>query len=185
MENKDKRKLGKCTCHNCGIEFEKTLSELNRNEKLGRRNFCSLNCVGHSNTEKLMKYQSDYDISKHSNNLRDEFTGLREFIRRAKKRNIDCDIDLVFLKELWDKQNICIYTGVQLVLPKNRGANSLLNTASLDRIDSNLGYLKNNVQFISITANYAKNKLTHEEMINFCDLITNNRKPSPMEVRVY
>jgi hypothetical protein len=184
MKKIEKRRMGSCTCSNCGVEFEKPLSELNRNEKLGRKNFCSLNCVGHFSTERLLNIKSDYDISKHSNNCRDEFTGLREFIRRAKKRNIDCDIDLVFLKELWDKQNICIYTGVQLVLPKNRGKNNLLNTASLDRIDSNLGYLKNNVQFISIAANYAKNKLTHEDMINFCDLIINNRKPLPMEIRV-
>lgn len=174
MKKRDKRRMGTCTCSNCGIEFEKPLSELNRNEKLGRKNFCSRSCTGHFNTERLLNVRSDYDISKHVK--RDEFTGLRDFIRRVKKRTIDSDIDLIYLKELWDNQNICIYTGVKLELPKNKGINNHLYTASLDRIDSNIGYFKGNVQFISIAANHAKSNLSHEEMTQLCNLIYENKK---------
>ena len=48
-KNKSKRKMGECTCDNCGIKFEKPLSEINRNNKLGRQNFCSRTCVGKNN----------------------------------------------------------------------------------------------------------------------------------------
>ena len=46
-----------------------------------------------------------------------------------------------------------------------------LNTASLDRIDSKLGYVKGNLQFISIICNQAKNNLTHENMMTFLKTI--------------
>jgi hypothetical protein len=176
MKKRDKRRMGSCTCSNCGVEFEKALSELKRNEKLGRKNFCSRSCTGYFNAEKLLNVKNRYDIRKHSNNCRDEFTGLRDFIRRIKKRTIDSDIDLIYLKELWDKQNTCIYTGVKLQLPKNKGINNQLYTASLDRIDSSVGYFKGNVQFVSIAANLAKSSLSHNEMILLCNLIYENRK---------
>jgi hypothetical protein len=62
--------------------------------------------------------KSTYDITKHSDNGKDEFTGFREFLRRVKSRNYENNLDLNYLKELWEKQNICIYTGVKLELPK-------------------------------------------------------------------
>lgn len=41
---KTNRKTIIVVCENCGIEFEKTLSEYNRSIKLGRKHFCSLKC---------------------------------------------------------------------------------------------------------------------------------------------
>ena len=47
-------------------------------------------------------------------------------------------------------------------------------TASLDRIDSSLGYLKGNVQFTILCINYMKNNLTHTQMLQLIDLIKSN-----------
>lgn len=179
---KSKRKLGECICDNCGIKFEKPLSEIKRNAKLERRNFCSRSCVGHHNTEKILNYiPNPKDFKKYG--PRDEYTGFRDIMRRIKKRDANFDIDLIFLKELWEKQNICVYTGVKLKLPNTRN-NDNLYTASLDRIDSSKGYIKDNVQFISIAANFAKNSMSHEQMLEFCNIIYENKKPLPVEVRV-
>ena len=52
MRNKG-RKLGNCTCDNCGVEFSKPQSEIIRNQKLGRKNFCSRTCVGKNNIKNL------------------------------------------------------------------------------------------------------------------------------------
>ena len=41
---KKDRKLIKIFCENCGIEYEKTLSEYNRSEKHNRKHFCSRKC---------------------------------------------------------------------------------------------------------------------------------------------
>jgi hypothetical protein len=179
MKKSIKRKMGKCTCFNCGCEFEKPVSEIKRNEKFGRHNFCSRTCVGHFNTERIKLIKTTYDISKHSNNGRDEYTGFREFLRRVKSRNYENNLDLDYLKELWEKQNICVYTGVKLVLPKRKGWNNQLFCASIDRIDSNLGYVKGNIQYISIAANHAKNNMSHEEMITLCQLIYEHKKTLP------
>lgn len=41
---KSGRKTITTKCENCGIEFDKTQSEYNRSEKLGRKHFCSIEC---------------------------------------------------------------------------------------------------------------------------------------------
>ena len=38
------RKLGTVKCDNCGKEFQKPQSEINRNAKLGRNNYCCREC---------------------------------------------------------------------------------------------------------------------------------------------
>jgi hypothetical protein len=48
----------------------------------------------------------------------------------------------------------------------------MMYKASLDRIDSSLGYIIGNIQFISATANLGS--MTHVEMIMFCKLIRDN-----------
>ena len=171
-----KRKMGDCKCDGCGIDFIKPISEIKRNSKLQRKNFCSRTCVGKNNIKNL-SYENIYDITKHSKNRIDEYTGIRAFFRRIKNRLHDYDIDLEYLKDLWEKQNICIYTGVKLGLPKSKGFNNPLYTASLDRIESDKGYVKGNLQFISIAANNAKNSMSHNQMLEFCELILQNKKP--------
>ena len=49
------------------------------------------------------------------------------------------------------------------------------NTASLDRIDSSLGYIPGNVQFVSVIANYAKRDFQEEELFEFCEAVVRNR----------
>jgi hypothetical protein len=176
-KNKSKRKMGECTCDNCGITFKKTLTELSRSKKLGRKNFCSRTCVGKNNIKNFGDKKINYDISQHSANSRDEFTGLRALLRRIKNKYHNHDVDLDYLKEVWDNQNKCIYTGVDLVLPKWKGINNPLYTASIDRIDSTKGYVRGNIQYISITSNHAKNSMSHEQMIEFCELIIKSKKP--------
>ena len=167
-----KKELTICSNPYCGVEFFKDKSELNRNKKIGRKNYCSLKCSGINNHTHLNSYVKENIkfILPHSNNRRDQFTGLREHFRRVKKRHHKYNIDLNDLLEQWNSQNgICVYSGVKLVHPNENGNN--INTASLDRIDSNLGYVKGNIQFISMSCNYAKNNMTHDEMLEFIELI--------------
>ena len=91
-----KKELTICSNPSCGVEFLKDKSELNRNEKIGRKNYCSLKCSGinnHSHLSNFTKENIKY-ITPHSNNRRDQYTGLREHFRRVKKRNHVYDIDL-------------------------------------------------------------------------------------------
>lgn len=106
--------------------------------------------------------------------LRDEYSGFRSFLTKAKARSDgSCNLTLEDLKSQWEAQNgKCVYSNVDLNLPtktyKNR---SRIYTASLDRIDSTKDYVKGNIQWISVACNFAKNKMTHEEMLDFCKVI--------------
>ena len=167
-----KKELVVCSNPECKKEFYKDLSEVTRNKKFGRKNHCSLKCSGHTNHEHLKKYSKENVkyLESQWGNRRDEFTGLREHFRRLKKRKHYYDVGLEDLLELWDNQKgICSYSGVKLLHPNEDGNN--INTASLDRIDSKIGYVKGNLQFISIICNQAKNSLSHEEMLKFIEII--------------
>jgi hypothetical protein len=71
------------------------------------------------------------------------------YARRAKAKNIPFDLDYLFLKNLFEKQQgLCYYSDLKMQLDsikdrKNQAAS--YNVASLDRINSNLGYTKANV----------------------------------------
>lgn len=167
-----KQELVVCSNINCNKSFMKDSSEVKRNNKINRKNYCSLVCSGHMNNHHLKKYTKENVkyILPHCDNGRDKYTGLREHLRRVKKRKHNYDITIEDLYEQWNTQSgVCVYSGVKLVHPNEKGSN--INTASLDRIDSKYGYVKGNIQFISIMCNYAKNNSTHEQMIEFMNII--------------
>jgi hypothetical protein len=160
-------------CHHCGITFKKDNSEIRRNDKLGRANYCSISC---SRIGKPTNYSGN-PKSLISNNRKDKYTGLREYFRRLKLRDKEVNITLDDLLYVWEKQNgICPYTGLNLILSNYAKNQSMFYKASLDRINSSLGYVKGNIQFISASANFAKGSMTNSEMIEFCKIIANKWK---------
>ena len=89
----------------------------------------------------------------------------------ANLNRLKCKVTITLkdLKEQWDKQKgICVYSGIPLILPEWHAPRRHPQIASLDRIDSAKDYVPNNIQFVSIIANYAKNEMAHEEMLYFC-----------------
>jgi hypothetical protein len=159
------RKKLEVHCYSCNAIILKDNSEVKRNEKLSRNNFCSISCSKKvaQNIEMLSSYRSSAHLN--AGNRRDEFTGFREHLLRAKRRNQNVDITLEDLKETWIKQQgICPYSKVKLQFVKLKIRNNPIYTMSLDRINSNLGYVKGNIQFISIAMNLMKNSMSEEEM---------------------
>jgi hypothetical protein len=107
--------------------------------------------------------------------VKDHYSPFRYYLRIARKRDPDHDLTLPFLKDLWEEQQgICVYSGVGLV-PYIECQNHPIYTASLDRIDSSLGYCQNNVQFISIAMNWMKASMSDSEVVKLLRLITANR----------
>lgn len=75
------------------------------------------------------------------------------------------EFDAQFIYELFHKQNgKCNISGIELDW----------NTASLDRIDSSIGYTKDNVQWVHSIVNKMKLNMKDEELIKWCKLITEN-----------
>jgi len=160
------RKVVDVICDTCGKSFKKIATEYIRT----KNHYCSRTCVGKANHSHLRKYDNSGNLI--NGNRHDEFTGFREFIRRAKNREKLGDLTLIDLKEQWIKQNgKCPYSGIELILPKARIKQKSIELASLDRIDSTKLYEKGNIVFVSATINYMKNIMTEEETISFCKTI--------------
>jgi len=92
---------------------------------------------------------------------------------------MECTITLLDLREQWDKQRgICPYMGWEMDNPNpcryvNQGKMPMhIKRASLDRIDSSKGYVKGNIQFVCLMAQYAKNRFTESELLKFCESVT-------------
>ena len=158
------------TCQQCGGSFAKRTAEIKRSKALNRPHFCSLRCFGLANRSKMPT--STYDIQRHARNRADEFTGFREHLRRCRQHQQAVTVTLHELKEQWETQRgVCPYTGLALRQPSYTHRNDALLTASLDRIDASKGDVPGNIQFVSMTLNYAKNTLTHEQMVDLCRII--------------
>jgi hypothetical protein len=163
---------------NCGIEFEKSNSEINRNKKLSRPNFCSRTCVGVNNSKNLLNVVNKYDITKHSNNRKNKHTKFNYHFRNIKKRNQIVEVTIDDLINQWDIQKgICPFSGVNLEISSySKIKKNPIYSASLDRIDSSLGYIKNNIRWVSRAINWMKNDMTDNQVNELIEILIKNKK---------
>lgn len=85
----------------------------------------------------------------------------------AKKRNLECNLTIDDLNTLIQKQNFkCALSGLPIKIEDA--------SASLDRINSEIGYTLNNIQFIYKPYNVMKSILKQDEFIELCKLVSNN-----------
>lgn len=164
------------TCDFCKKQAQKPLSEYKRNTKLGRKNFCSRNCsIRYANANKLHRFtdKCKEHILSICNNRKDEYTPFRYILKITRKRFKEVNIDLEYLKHLWESQNgTCPYTGIKLILPTYTKHDFYFQYASLDRIDSSKGYIKGNVQFVSLPINLMKSTKSDIEIKRFLKQIS-------------
>jgi len=93
---------------------------------------------------------------------------------RCKQKKILNNIDVDYIKKIWSEQNgKCPYTEWELELPQYNKQKKP-NMASIDRINSSLGYIKGNIRIVCLMANYAKNDFSEVEMEFFCQSLKNN-----------
>ena len=167
------------TCTVCQKTFERNKNEHARSQRLGRRVFCSRHCCGVSNGEHLPEAKPENAAHLTPDNRRDHLSPFRWHLKNVrshcKGRRVEREvtIELSDLKEQWDIQGgICPYTGWVLKnMVTSSPSHRLVITpdrASLDRKDSTKGYIKGNIQFVSLMAQYAKNAFTEEQLIGFC-----------------
>ena len=79
------------------------------------------------------------------------------------------------LELIWNKQNgKCALTGWDMTMILGKGY--VDTNASIDRIDSNLGYIDTNIQFVCRAVNVFKSNATEELLYKMCEAIINNKK---------
>lgn len=160
-------------CEICSTTFEREKREQKRNQKLGRKTYCSRSCSGKGNIKNIPEESRGNTDNLRKGSQRDEFSQFRYHLRKTKSRDKDFNLTLEYLKEIWDKQKgICPYTGIKLKDWSHKTDSNSFYTASLDRIDSYKGYIKGNIQFVSRNVNYMKNSLSHEKTIDLCKIIS-------------
>lgn len=83
---------------------------------------------------------------------------------RAKKRGLDFNLDIEDIKT----PAYCPILKIPLIIKEYSTTKGFSpNSPSVDRIDNNRGYLKDNVQVVSCKANSMKNNATPEELLQF------------------
>jgi len=93
----------------------------------------------------------------------------------ARVRNLEFNVSIKYIWNLFLKQNRkCALTGLQLAFAPNQ-LQSGLTTASLDRIDSTKGYIKDNVQWVHKDVNRMKNNFPEVRFIDYCVQIAENK----------
>ena len=100
------------------------------------------------NREKDRAYNRLYKVRNWEDTL------LKGCKKRAKEKNLRLDIDVKFIKKLTKKQkNKCFWFNIELNFD---GKKKYLFKPSIDRIDNQKGYTKNNVILVSYFANIAR-----------------------------
>jgi hypothetical protein len=113
--------------------------------------------------------------SNKSNHPQGEYEGIRisffnKYKLSANSRSLDFEIDIEFASNLAKKQDYkCRYSGIDL---KFNGDFKQI-TASIDRIDSSIGYIKNNVCWVHKDINMMKQQFSEEKFIEMCQLVAN------------
>ena len=96
----------------------------------------------------------------------------------ATRRKLKFLVDINYLWRLFEKQmGKCALTALPLQFPiSHYDVGHGKGNASLDRINSNLGYTKGNVQWVHKDVNMMKQEFSQNHFIKLCKLITKNYK---------
>jgi hypothetical protein len=88
-------------------------------------------------------------------------------------RDIPFQLNIEQLQDLWEIQDgICALSGIKLKICANKNQ----CTASLDRIDSGIGYTVENVQFVHKHINMMKNRFPQQYFLDMCSKIARKVK---------
>lgn len=153
-------------CHRCKRLFAKPIGEYSRRVRLGKTEFyCDRSCA--------RKPSGQPRTPPSAAGRRDELTPFRWFMARIRYRKDkgEYDISAMSLLNLWTSQGgICPFTGWKMILPVSTNGWDSSNpaNASLDRIDCSLGYMFNNIRFVSLMANICRQSFSDDDVRRFC-----------------
>lgn len=158
------------TCTKC--KESKPLDHFYYHKDKSRYYSCCKLCLNPSS--KTSKFSSHWYKERFSQEELDLFSKLKNLCTKAKlrKQDFDPEVNWEYLFDLWENQNgKCAYSGLSLSIETNHP-----HTVSLDRIDSDKGYERGNLQLLSFTVNRMKMDLNEEDFLEICGHVANNLK---------
>jgi len=153
----------------------------NFSKKAGRT--VKIKCLECDNVIYITKKEFNENVKKHCSTKCRQFIYksnyyhyLKDIERRAIKTNKDFDLTEEYLKSLLEERqnNKCAISNVKIYTKRIGEKMCLFNSASLDRIDSNKGYTKDNVQWVVLGINYMKLDYDEKDLHKLLFLIKEN-----------
>lgn len=193
LKSQPNRGYIKVKCNKCRTEYLKRRDSIIY-KPVGQCRNCANKNNYLKNKEKGIINRKGYTACGHRGIGKLSKTQYSKYRYSAKKRNIHWDED-VTLKYLWDlfiaQNGKCALSGLELkitgedhepITTKNGNINTSLDlTASLDRIDSNIGYIIGNLQWVHVRINFMKNTYSQEEFVKMCTLVALTQKRKKYE----
>jgi hypothetical protein len=131
----------------------------------------------------LEKSKKTHD-SSYPNKIEKKHSSYKNYIstllNHSSKRKKDYNIDIQYLLNIYELQNgLCNISGVEMTYKHG----SVSTNISIDRIDSDKGYIKGNIQLVCYIVNIMKNKFSVNDFLYFCNTIItfNNKKNDTKE----
>ncbi len=114
------------------------------------------------------------------------WTGFKEipgsYISQARngavQRGLSFDVSIEYLWDVYLAQDRkCALSGLDISFYTTRRRDGYANTtASLDRIESSIGYIAGNVQWLHKDVNIMKNNFSEDRFFEICSLVSSGRK---------
>lgn len=157
--------LWRCLC-DCGNEHLASTRHLNRSGRTGKNVVRSCGCLITRTGKENPQWRGVGEISGGWwNRVKKSAAG------NAMRRSIPLEVDKEYAWELFLAQDgKCYFTGEPLKISNNRSA----NTASIDRIDNTMGYVRGNIRWVHKHINIMKNRYTDEYFLSLCRKVSEN-----------
>jgi len=147
----DGTKKYRSKCKHCVLEFAKEQHPVNYSSKCKKRSLTPKNFIS--------------SILYHAT---------------QRKQHLGFNIDIFYLVDLYNKQQgKCAISGVEMTYIS--GSGRVLTNISIDRIDSSLGYIQGNVQFVCDVVNRMKSDLPIGQLYQWCSTILENHHAKVQE----
>ena len=146
------------TCFRCKTSYENTFFFKSANTVDGLHSWCK-ECCRKNGAKVVAKLNSKIE------------TRAKIFLRNAKnsakKRNQEFSLEINDIVDFWNKQNkICAYSGLEMTLEAGK-----LQTVSIERIDSKIGYTKDNTILVCQAINRMKSDFAYEDFYMLCQSV--------------
>lgn len=146
-------------CSKCKQEFGASLFFKHSATKDGLHSWCK-SCCKEGNNKSREKVNSKIESRA--------VVFLRNAKKSAIKRNNEFDLTVEDIVDFWHQQNkICAYSGIEMTLESGK-----LNTVSIERIDSKIGYTKDNTILVCQAVNRMKSDFAYNDFFNLCKMVT-------------
>lgn len=164
---KDRMWFAICKCHKCGRNDYKARPYWIKGEYGSHTKSCGCD-------KTYFKKLTGRNSSKFKGYEEMSSRYVSDIVRRCKKFNYEYDLTAQFLWELYERQNRkCALSGEEIKFSYTN-SNRPEGTISLDRIDSNKGYTKDNVQWVHKDINTLKTDFDQAKFLELCKKVVDH-----------